>query len=524
MVMVSMPTPRVVALPLRRDADAHEHRPRRVDRDVRALEGTDPGAFDVRAETDADRPSAAAPLALCLAPFLVAQPLERALERHDIVGGVVRDRHAVAILQPRGIWHLAGANHVAAAQLGRIEREPPRGAIQQPIQHKRRLGSPRAAIRGGEVLVRDHVEPGGPVVRHAVRPGQMVDRVERDRLAQRRRRAVIARELGLQRDDGAVPAQRHARLMRLVAVGGGGQQVLVTRLDPLDRPAEVPRHRRHQDLLGIDVALHAEATSDVGHDDAHVRLGQAKRGGDGSADGVRHLRRAPDRERRTADGRRGRDAARFDRHAGHTRISKPALHDLGGLAEAACGVPDRAGGAGADIARPVAVHARRAVRHRLAHRHRGGQLVVVHEDGLDAVRRAIGIGGDDGGDGLTDVADARAGQHAMVVRREMPLGNQRRDRRGRQRGEVGEREHRNDAVHAAGACGVDRNNAGVGVKTADDAGPQHARQRDVVHEAPRAAEQPRVFLALEGPADGRRGHADGVVRCTSRRAWSAASA
>ena len=92
--------------------------------------------------------------------------------------------------------------------------------------------------------------------------------------------AVIAREDGLDRHDACRRARTPMpRVVDLVAIAGGGQEVLAPRLHPLHRPAEAPGHRGHQDLLGIDVALDAEAAAHVGHDDADraPRAGRAPR-------------------------------------------------------------------------------------------------------------------------------------------------------------------------------------------------------------------------------------------------------
>ena len=190
----------------------------------------------------------------------------------------------------------SGADQVAAAQLGRIHAEPARAAVEQAVEHEGGLGPARAAVRGGEGLVGHDIAPGGAVVRHPVRPRQMVDRVERDGFAQRRGDAVVPRELRLQGEDAAVAREARRASWSLVAVGGGGEEVLVSRLHPLHGPAQAARHRGHEDVLGVDVPLRAEAAAHVGREHADALLGQAHHGGDGAAHGEGHLGGRPHRE------------------------------------------------------------------------------------------------------------------------------------------------------------------------------------------------------------------------------------
>jgi hypothetical protein len=82
----------------------------------------------------------------------------------------------------------------------------------------------------------------------------------------------------------------------LVTVGRRREEVLAPRLDPLDRAPEVSRDCRHQDVLGIDVALDAEAAANLGSDDAHVFLGHAEHARDGAPHREGHLGREPDGE------------------------------------------------------------------------------------------------------------------------------------------------------------------------------------------------------------------------------------
>ena len=59
-------------------------------------------------------------------------------------------------------------------------------------------------------------------------------------------------------------------------------------------PPLVPRDRRYQDVLGIDVALDPEAAADFRGDHAHVFLCRAEHARDGAPHRERHLGREPD--------------------------------------------------------------------------------------------------------------------------------------------------------------------------------------------------------------------------------------
>ena len=53
----------------------------------------------------------------------------------------------------------------------------------------------------------------------------------------------------------------------------GRDQMLAAILDPFHRPADEPRRERDQKILGIELALDAEAAADVDLDHVDVALG-----------------------------------------------------------------------------------------------------------------------------------------------------------------------------------------------------------------------------------------------------------
>ena len=362
-------------------------------------------------------------------------------------------------------------------------------------------GRPAPAIRGGEGLVGDDVRSDGAIVRHAIRPGQVIDGVLGDGLAERRERAVIPREGGLEGDDGAVARHADPRAVILVSIRRRAQEVLAPALHPLDRPAEPPRHRRHHDLLGVHVALDAEAAAHLGHEHADPLLGQPERHGDGAAHREGHLRRRPDEQgaRRLVLG--GQDAARLDGHARHARIAQVRLDDHVGRGEAR---PDiaRAGAAHVrDIVRPVVVDEGRRRRHRGGRRRGDRQRLVRDDDPIEGVGQPIGIVGDHDGDGLPHVPHATPREGRVAMGPPARLGHERRHRGGRELRQVVERPHRRHAVEARGRRAVDAEHAGMGVRAPHQAQVQQIGQLQVVEVSPQAGDEAAVFPALEGGAE-----------------------
>ncbi len=148
---------------------------------------------------------------------------------------------------------------------------------------------------------------------------------------------------------------------------------------------------------------------------------------------------------------------------------------------------------------------------------RGGhrQRLVVDDDGLGAVDRAVRVVGDDDRHGLAHVTYALAGHHRMHVDRPLRLADERRYR-GAKLGRVANGEGGEHAGAAERRGGVDAEHPGVGVGAADQRQMHHTRQAQVVDETTAAGEEPPVLLALERGADQERAAAPSARRWTSR--------
>ena len=148
------------------------------------------------------------------------------------------------------------------------------------------------------------------------------------------------------------------------------------------------------------------------------------------------------------------------------------------------------------------------------------QRVVVDFDGVDAIGGRVAIGGDDARHLLRLVHHLLGRQHHLGIRhqRRHPVEVVLRERLS---GDDGE--HAGDLQRA---LGIDRLDARVGKRAADDVQVEHARKLDVVHVAALPADEPRVLLALDGmthPSDvggGSRRHGSSLNAAVRRRTGS----
>ena len=143
---------------------------------------------------------------------------------------------------------------------------PSRAAAWSRRRSRAKLHSGRPGERSvpGRRLVGHHRPEVARVARHAIGPGQ-------ERCAElgghERGRAHVGADVGVDHrahaQDAAVGGEAHLDLVGDLARVVGRHEVLAPALDPLDRPAELHGGERHQDVLGIELAAHAEAAADV---------------------------------------------------------------------------------------------------------------------------------------------------------------------------------------------------------------------------------------------------------------------
>ena len=180
---------------------------------------------------------------------------------------------------------------------------------------------------------------------------------------------------------------------------------LAAGLEPPHRPAEALRGRRHQQVLGVDRELRAEAAAHVGRDRADLRPVHVERLRHVVPHVERDLRAHPDGERPVVLGDHG-DRVRLHRRRRQALVHEPAAHDdLGALERVVVALgAERVG----DVRALVGEEQRGAVaRRRLEVGHHVEGLVVdLHElGGVQRLREALR---DDDGERLADEPDTVA--------------------------------------------------------------------------------------------------------------------
>src|SRR5205085_693709 len=132
---------------------------------------------------------------------------------------------------------------------------------------------------------------------------------------------------------------------------------------------------------------------------------------------------------------------------------------------------------------------------RLFHIEHDGKRFVFDGDQFGSVTGGIGVVGDYGGNRLADVTDAILGEDR--VGRDLKIRHSNRAGDHAQAIEVGYGEHGNYARMGAGGLRVDGSDARVGVRGAHEGAVHEAGKADVVGIVADAANQARIFLALE---------------------------
>ena len=279
-------------------------------------------------------------------------------------------------------------------------------------------------------------------------------------------RAGVARGLDVQGEQPAARVEAGPHRIVMVARVSRGLHSLAPLLDPLHRPVEPHGQRTQRDVLGIQDGLDAEATADVGCDDADAILGQAENAGQQMTREMGHLRRRPQRQlavRRTPVG----DPA-------------AALHRCGALAIGPeCPLDDgrRGGQRGLHIAlleaarrtrcRDGLVHERRVLARGGEEIDRGGQRLVVHAHQGRGVLDTVAIGTRHDRHGLAGEAHDRPRQDGLLG---LDVARQRRARADAQIGQarVLSRQHCEHAGMGGGRRDVDCAQACVRVSAAHE--------------------------------------------------------
>ncbi len=377
--------------------------------------GPDPGAFDVAADAEAEIAAGGARLALMAAERLdAADRVERLGEGARIIAAVVDDRLAVAIGDADPVRHLVGADHVAAADFGRLQAQGPRRQIDDPLHREGGFRAAGAAIGRVRHLVGDGDAARGGQVLDLVGAGQMHRGVVGDARADRVPGAAIDQVIVAQRQDMAVIVKADLDIVQLVARMRRTHQVLAAAFDPAHRPAEPAGEKGDQEILGIDMALAAKAAADIERDAAHPRLGQTEQRGGFAPHPMHHLGRGPDRRRIGARIIGGDHAAAFHRQCGVAVVVEAAAQPVRGAGQRRLGIAP-ADREGADQVGVQPVVDQRAVRAQgsLGIDHRR-QFLEVETRRLGRVLGLVAAFGDDDRDRLADMAHLVMGQQRLL--------------------------------------------------------------------------------------------------------------
>src|SRR6185437_11534756 len=220
----------------------------------------------------------------------------------------------------------------------------------------------------------------------------------------------VADHIRLQRGRNTIGIESHFGVDDLGEGLAAAADILQTIRRPFERAAKLARGDADQQFLGIERTLRAEASADIGRDHAQAVAGKAERLGNRVADDTGNVRRRVKR-----DG----VAALFV----FRRIA-PRLHRKRRLADhfKTSTYPDRSGlqiagdVALPELARDQDVRARLFVQQRsvgsdgeFGANYRMKRL-VVDLDQVERILREISRGGDDGDNGLADVANLAGGE------------------------------------------------------------------------------------------------------------------
>ncbi len=472
------------------------------------------GADDLgeRREADAHDLALGALLGLLLAELVVADQIERDVQRLLVVARVVLPAHRALVRE------LLRLDEVLPAQLGRVDARLEGQVLHQALDQVGGLGHAERAPVGDAARGLVRVDAVDLAVRRleVVRPRGDVEEAGGPlrRLRLRVEGTVVGEDVGADGEHLAVLRGRDLALHVVVAGEARGDQVLRARLDPLDRLADQERRRGRDDVAGVDRHLVAEAAADVRRDDADLLLGQTRHQREQRAVRVRGLARQVDRH---LPGRLvvvGDRAAGLHRRRVDARVERVELDDDVGVREDAVRRIGIAGLPREDVVVGLALEVRADDRgvgvERLLRIRDHRQRLVVHVDALERVLGLVLRLGDDADDLLALEAD--------LVRRQdrLRVASQRRHPREAVLGQQVARHARDDARHRHGARAVDRVDLGVGERRPVDRHVQHAGQLHVIDVVALAADEAVVLDALRGLPDGAVDSAD------SRRAHAAA--
>ena len=258
----------------------------------------------------------------------------------------------------------------------------------------------------------------------------------------------------------------------------------------------------NEEVLGIELAAHAEGAADVAFDHGDGVFREHELRGEDAPDREGNLRGAVDRQMTARRIPVREQPARFHRHRG------VALHPEA-LAPHVRRVLERGVGVAAHRGQRRGAVRRRAVDQQSVVRARSGGRRQRFDIELDRFQRIFGrrrAVGDDDRDRLADIADLAVRNDRLLVgleRRHLLLPQRNCRHRAERREHIRRRDH---GMHAAaGERGrfVDGSDAAMRHRAAQDRGMQETVAHDVVDILAAAAQEPQILDALDRAADQR---------------------
>ena len=150
--------------------------------------------------------------------------------------------------------------------------------------------------------------------------------------------ADVDRAVPAQAADGAVALAGDLQFAFGVARVVRRDQMLAAVLDPFHRAVELLRRERNQEILGIELAAHAEAAADVGFDHGDGVFRQAHLLRQDAAVVEHHLGQAANGEVAVRRVPFGQQPARLHRHGGEALHREALAAGVGRVAERGLGV------------------------------------------------------------------------------------------------------------------------------------------------------------------------------------------
>ncbi len=286
-----------------------------------------------------------------------------------------------------------------------------RGAVHEALDREHTLRLAGAAHRRHRDLVGECELDVEPERRHLIAERQRRSRSVRHVDAARRIGAVLVDQRAANAADFAAGVERHLHVPDLVALLGGGDEVLAAVLDPFHRPAQEQRGERNHRLLLVEHELRSEAAADIRRHDPHAVLVAPQELGEHAHADVRRLCRAEHRQPVFVLIVVRHEAAALDRVAAAAIDAKLFPDNMrctgegrGNIAVTKCEFANK-------IVRCAVMDGRRTGRERGLGIDGARQRLVVDHDQSGGILRDLSARRDHGRDRLADMHDLARCQH-----------------------------------------------------------------------------------------------------------------